>query len=161
MEFLIEEWPTTRRTGALVTVMFIEIWKVCELFKPEHILPYHGYLSTPNSTLLHYFVHCVELLLITIYVLFRWAQYDFRRDEAWIVVVNYWWVGSKRLRKRSIGRVGNKLIRELENLQISDKSQLVTDYHSALDVHIWTSYLISQLTCCLLVSDLWPLTSDL
>ena len=45
--------------------------------------------------------------------------------------------------KWSIGRVVNKLIRELENWKISEKSQLFTDYHSPLNVHILTSYLIS------------------
>jgi hypothetical protein len=52
-------------------------------------LPYQVHLSTLISTLIYFFVHCVELLLITIYVLFGRASYDFRRDEMLSVGVGY------------------------------------------------------------------------
>ena len=69
VQFLLEEWPTGSGTGALVTLIFLEIWKVCEMFKPEHILSYQPHLSTINSTLFIFFIYCVEILFITSYFL--------------------------------------------------------------------------------------------
>jgi hypothetical protein len=62
-----------------------------------------------------------------------------RQPADWII--GNW--STSQLVKWSIGRAVNKLIRELENWKISKKSQLFTDCHSPLNVHIITSYLIS------------------